>query len=179
MLIEPALILWTVMFSSEDGRSMHMYMQQRFITVWLCYHRLSHLCNIAEVVLLSGYSIVPNCPIYSHCGSQLSCRGFHWPTLVQSEARQFCHESLDQSHQLPNQAVRYWWLSIPEWHSCPLVWWLHWRIYRGGGGGSGVAAPPPPNGPSHSIKCSTTDVLSHADALIYIAKCLVIVVVKF
>ena len=41
----------------------------------------------------------------------------------------------------------------------------------GGGGVSGVATPP--NGQSHSIKCSTTDVLSHANALIYIAKCLV------
>ena len=46
-----------------------------------------------------------------------------------------------------------------------------------GGGVSGVATPP--NGQSHSIKCSTTDVLSHANTLIYIAKCLVIVVVKF
>ena len=34
----------------------------------------------------------------------------------------------------------------------------------------------PPNGLSHSIKCSTTEVLSHADALVYIAKSLVVVV---
>ena len=39
-----------------------------------------------------------------------------------------------------------------------------------GGGVSGVATP---QMVSHSIKCSTTDVLSHANALIYIAKCLV------
>ena len=28
----------------------------------------------------------------------------------------------------------------------------------------------PPNGQSYNIKCSTTDVLSHGDALIYLAK---------
>ena len=49
--------------------------------------------------------------------------------------------------------------------------------FRGGGGSVGCNAPP--NGQSHSIKYSTTDVLSHADALIYIAKTLVIVVVMF
>ena len=37
----------------------------------------------------------------------------------------------------------------------------------------------PPNGLGHSIKCSTTDVPSHVNALIYMAKCLVVVVVKF
>ena len=31
---------------------------------------------------------------------------------------------------------------------------------------------------THSIKCSATDVLNHADALIYIAKSLVVVVVS-
>ena len=46
-------------------------------------------------------------------------------------------------------------------------------------GGVQRVATPPPNGQSHSIKYSTTDVLSLADALIYIAKNLVIVVVMF
>ena len=45
------------------------------------------------------------------------------------------------------------------------------------GGVTGVATPP--NGQSHSIKYSTTDVLSHAEALICIAKCLVVIVVRF
>ena len=45
------------------------------------------------------------------------------------------------------------------------------------GGASGVATPP--NGHSCNIKCSTTDVLSHGDAMIYIAKRLVVVLVKF
>ena len=49
------------------------------------------------------------------------------------------------------------------------------RIQRGGV--SGVATPP--NGQSYNIKCSTTDVLSHGDALIYLAKRLVVVVAKF
>ena len=44
----------------------------------------------------------------------------------------------------------------------------------GGGGVQGVATPP--NGQSHSIKCSTTNVLRYAQALIYIAKSLVVVV---
>ena len=44
------------------------------------------------------------------------------------------------------------------------------------GGVSGVATPP--NGQSHSIKCSSSDVLSHADALVYIANSLVVVVVS-
>ena len=43
-----------------------------------------------------------------------------------------------------------------------------------GGGVQGVATPP--NGQSHSIKCSTTNVLRYAQALIYIAKSLVVVV---
>ena len=49
---------------------------------------------------------------------------------------------------------------------------------RGGfrGGGSGDCNPP--NGQSHSIKCSTTNVLRYAQALIYIAKSLVVVVVS-
>ena len=46
----------------------------------------------------------------------------------------------------------------------------------GGGGFRGLQ--PPPNGQSHSIKCSTTDVLRYAQALIYIAKSLVVVVVS-
>ena len=46
----------------------------------------------------------------------------------------------------------------------------------GGGGVQGVATPP--NGQSHSIKCSTTNVLRYAQALIYIAKSLVVVVVS-
>ena len=45
-----------------------------------------------------------------------------------------------------------------------------------GGGVQGVATPP--NGQSHSIKCSTTNVLRYAQALIYIAKSLVVVVVS-
>ena len=46
------------------------------------------------------------------------------------------------------------------------------------GGVQGVATPP--NGQSHTvIKCSAIDVLSHADALIYIAMSLVVVVVMF
>ena len=48
----------------------------------------------------------------------------------------------------------------------------------GGGGVQGVATPPPPNGQSHSINYSAADVLSHADALIYLAKSLVVVVVS-
>ena len=48
---------------------------------------------------------------------------------------------------------------------------------RSRGGVSGVVTPP--NSQSHSIKYSTTDVLGHADALICIAKCLVVVVVRF
>ena len=49
---------------------------------------------------------------------------------------------------------------------------------RGGfrGGVQGVATPP--NGQSHSVKCSTTNVLRYAQALIYIAKSLVVVVVS-
>ena len=46
------------------------------------------------------------------------------------------------------------------------------------GGVSGVATPPNP-GQSYNVKCSTTDVLSHGDALIYLAKRLVVVVAKF
>ena len=45
-----------------------------------------------------------------------------------------------------------------------------------GGGVQGVATPP--NGQSHSIKYSTTNVLRYAQALIYIAKSLVVVVVS-
>ena len=48
-----------------------------------------------------------------------------------------------------------------------------------GGRFRGLQLPLPPNGQSHSIKYSTIDVLSHADALIYIAKNLVVVVVMF
>ena len=46
----------------------------------------------------------------------------------------------------------------------------------GGGGVQGVATPP--NGQSHSIKCSTANVLRYAQALVYIAKSLVVVVVS-
>ena len=62
---------------------------------------------------------------------------------------------------------------------------MHGRIWGGGGfGGVGGAAPPPPPPPpndlSHSIKCRTLKlVLSHADALVYIAESLVIVLVVF
>ena len=42
-----------------------------------------------------------------------------------------------------------------------------------GGGVQGVAAPP--NGQSYGIKCSTTNVLRYALALIYTAKSLVVV----
>ena len=64
------------------------------------------------------------------------------------------------------------------------------QIWGGGGGGGGgwgggggsrgcnPPPPPPPNGQSHSIKCSTTNVLRYAQALIYIAKSLVVVVVS-
>ena len=45
-----------------------------------------------------------------------------------------------------------------------------------GGGFRGVATPP--NGQSHSIKCSTANVLRYAQALVYIAKSLVVVVVS-
>ena len=53
-------------------------------------------------------------------------------------------------------------------------------LIRGGFRGGGVqgVATPPPNGQSHSIKCSTTNVLRYAQALIYIAKSLVVVVVS-
>ena len=53
-------------------------------------------------------------------------------------------------------------------------------VCRGGsrGGVSGVATPPP-NGQSYNIKCSSTDVLSHGDALNYLAKRMVVVVAKF
>ena len=56
---------------------------------------------------------------------------------------------------------------------------VHATRYQGrikGGGVQGVATPP--NGQSHSIKCSTTNVLRYALALIYIAKSLVVVVVS-
>ena len=51
---------------------------------------------------------------------------------------------------------------------------IHEQIW--GGGGSGAATLP--NGKGHNIKCSTADVLSYANALIYIAKCLVVVIVN-
>ena len=50
------------------------------------------------------------------------------------------------------------------------------RVDLGGGGIQGVATPP--NGQSHSIKWSTTNVLRYAQALIYITKSLVVVVVS-
>ena len=43
---------------------------------------------------------------------------------------------------------------------------------------SGVANPSP-NGQSYNIKCRTSDVLSHGITLIYIAKKLVVVLIKF
>ena len=46
--------------------------------------------------------------------------------------------------------------------------------YMGGFGGGGCN---PPNGQSHSVKCGATNVLIYAEALIYIAKWLVVVVV--
>ena len=54
----------------------------------------------------------------------------------------------------------------------------HMGIFRGV---QGVATPPPSpqNGQSHSIEYSTIDVLSLADALIYIDKSLVVVAVMF
>ena len=52
---------------------------------------------------------------------------------------------------------------------------LSWADLEGGLRG----LQPPPNGQSHSIKYSATDVPSHADAMIYIAKGLVVVVVMF
>ena len=45
----------------------------------------------------------------------------------------------------------------------------------GGGGGGGLQSPQSRN---HSIKCSTTNVLRYAQALIYIAKSLAVVVVS-
>ena len=56
---------------------------------------------------------------------------------------------------------------------------LAWFGGGGGGGGGGPPPqppPPPPNGQIHRIKYSTTDVLSVAGGLIYIAKSLVIVI---
>ena len=50
--------------------------------------------------------------------------------------------------------------------------------FRGGSGGCNPPPPPPPYGQSHSIKCSTTNVLRYAQALIYIVKSLVVVVVS-
>ena len=48
----------------------------------------------------------------------------------------------------------------------------------GGGGWGGVQGVATPQMVSHSIKCSTTNVLRYAQALIYIAKSLVVVVVS-
>ena len=54
----------------------------------------------------------------------------------------------------------------------------------GSRGGSGLQPPPPPPPPpkmvwqSYSIECSVIDVPSHARALIYIVKSLVVVVVS-
>ena len=48
-----------------------------------------------------------------------------------------------------------------------------------GGGFLGLQTPPPPNGQSYDIECSIIDVLSHGDALIYLAKRSVVVVAKF
>ena len=45
--------------------------------------------------------------------------------------------------------------------------------------GGFLGLQPPPNGQSCNIKCNTTDVLSHGDAIIYLAKRLVVVVAKF
>ena len=50
------------------------------------------------------------------------------------------------------------------------------RADLGGGGDSGGCNSP--NGQSHSIKCSTTNVHRYAQALIYIVKSLVVVVVS-
>ena len=63
----------------------------------------------------------------------------------------------------------------PMWHAT-----TQGRIWGGGGGGGGgvQGVATPPNGQSHSIKCSTTNVLRYAQALIYIAKSLVVVVVS-
>ena len=49
----------------------------------------------------------------------------------------------------------------------------HVRGGSGGRGGQGVATPSP-NGQSHSIKCNTADMLSHANTLIYIAVVIVV-----
>ena len=48
----------------------------------------------------------------------------------------------------------------------------------GGGGVQGVATPSPPNSQNHSAKCSATYVLMYVEALIHIAKRLVVVVVS-
>ena len=50
---------------------------------------------------------------------------------------------------------------------------VHWYMDGSSGGGFWVATQ------SHSIKYSTTDVLGHAEPLICIAKCLVVLVVRF
>ena len=54
---------------------------------------------------------------------------------------------------------------------------LSTRADLGRGGGLRGAATSL-NGKNHNTKCSTTDVLSHTDALIYIGKSLVVVVVS-
>ena len=59
---------------------------------------------------------------------------------------------------------------------CPV--YMNRGGFRGGGVSEGCNPPPPPNGQSHCIKCSTTNVLRYAQALIYTAKSLVVVVVS-
>ena len=53
------------------------------------------------------------------------------------------------------------------------------RDYAGADLGEGVqGVATPPNGQSHGIKCSTTNMRRYAQALTYIAKSLVVVVVS-
>ena len=68
---------------------------------------------------------------------------------------------------------------VHSYEQCGCVYLRRLLVHnRGGfrGGVQGVATPP--NGQSHSIKCSTTNVLRYAQALIYIARSLVVVVVS-
>ena len=67
--------------------------------------------------------------------------------------------------------------------ACAIIYMCVWNtILRGGstwGGGVSGVANPSPNGQSYNIKCRTSDVLSHGITLIYIAKKLVVVLIKF
>ena len=93
----------------------------------------------------------------------------------------------DLTMPLGKKRKRIGFVGIPAWKKRKVgessVFFFFIAMCRGGfnGGGGGVATPPPPpppNGQSHSIKCSTTNVHRYVQALIYIAKSLVVVVVS-